>query len=104
MRTGIVNSSELHVTGRRLTGGFHLSEDEEAMRTLRKHRGPFLELAEVTKGRGVYTGGIFKIIPAADSAHGKPYVSAKDLVQSQVRPPGYISKGCNLWIALGCTV
>jgi len=92
MRVGTVSSSELRAPGLRLNGGFFLSEDEQATRTLRGWKGAATTVADACKSGGVFSGPIFKKIDAAGPTHGRPYVSAKDLFRAEVLPAGYISR------------
>ncbi|MEP3480583.1 MAG: hypothetical protein ABJZ55_15140 [Fuerstiella sp.] len=91
MRVGKINASEFISGDRRLNGSYYLSEDELAMRTLRRWRGRFSTLREVTLADGIYNGGIFRMIEAADGDHGQPYVSAKDLVMADIVPKTFLS-------------
>ncbi len=79
------------IEGYRLTAGFHLSEDQHAIRTLQslEKRSDFLK--ELCLGRGIFRGGIFKKIEAKSAAYGRPYVSAKDLEQLSINPSSYLS-------------
>ncbi len=91
MRTGSVRISDVWTEGRRLTGGFHLSEDQEAVRRITHFRGPTQPLHELAIPGGVFRGPIFKRIYVRDPERGVPYVSAKDLVQADIRPPSFLS-------------
>jgi len=93
MRLGSVHVGDLIDEGRRLTGGFHLAEDQQIIHVLDHYvrAGRFLPLKSLTTGRRVFRGPIFKRIFATDSAHGRPYVSAADLVQIDVNPTKYLS-------------
>ena len=91
MRTGIVSFLELDAAGKRLNGGYFLSEDEEAMRLLRRWTDRTDKIEDLTKPGGVFSGGIFRIVSASDPSRGRPYVSAKDLVQSQITPSTHLS-------------
>ncbi len=91
MRTGAVRISDIGAEGRRLTGGFHLSEDQEAVRRIAHFRGPAQPLYELALPGGIFSGPIFKRIYALDPERGVPYVSAKDLVQADIRPASYLS-------------
>src|SRR5689334_7787080 len=90
MRLGSVGVSEVVSDGFRLTGGFHLSEDHEAMRTLSRVSNT-TKISKLTTGRGVFRGPIFTRMFATDPKYGRPYVSSKDLVQVDVQPAGYLS-------------
>lgn len=92
MRTGGVPVSEVLAEGARLTGGFHLSEDQIAVSRLRGFRGPTSRVSELVRGRGVFRGPIFKRIYVEDPAMGEPYVSARDLVMADVRPTDFLSR------------
>lgn len=91
MRTGVVSSQELAASGRRLNGGFFLTEDERAYRKLLEWCGRAEALLALAQRDGIYTGGIFKKIPAASQRYGTPYVSARDIMKSDVRVNGYLS-------------
>ncbi len=91
MRTGSVRVSDVRTEGRRLTGGFHLSEDQEAIRLITNFRGPTQPLHELAVPGGIFRGPIFKRIYAQDPERGAPYVSAKDLVQADIRPTFFLS-------------
>ncbi len=86
MRTGIVSSLEVAADGKRLNGSFFLSEDEEAMRLLRRWKGRKDQIKDLSKPNGVFTGGIFRIVSVTDPVRGRPYVSAKDLCRSLRKP------------------
>lgn len=92
MRVSTVRGDEIRSEGCRLTGGFHLSEDQIAVARLRKNAARSTELSALCNGRGIFRGPIFSRIYAKDGEHGEPYVSARDLVQSYVRPPSYLSR------------
>jgi len=91
MRTGIVSSLEVAADGKRLNGSFFLSEDEEAMRLLRRWKGRKDQIKDLSKPNGVFTGGIFRIVSVTDPVRGRPYVSAKDLVQAEIVPSTYLA-------------
>src|SRR5690554_4993219 len=93
MRLGSVRESEIASEGCRLTGGFHLSEDQEAMAELKRAQVSKSPLGALCVENGLYKGQIFKRIFVADPENGLPYVSAKDLVRTRVRPANHISKG-----------
>jgi type I restriction enzyme S subunit len=88
-----VSIRDVVADGYRLTGAFHLSEDELAFRALRGHGKNFSPLLEVTTGRRVFRGPIFARRYVEDPAQGVPYVSANDLDRVFVEPAGYLSKG-----------
>jgi type I restriction enzyme S subunit len=91
MRFGQVQASELGMAGLRLTGGFYLSEDQKAMRTLRRFAGKADRLARLAADGGIFRGPIFKRQYVDDPQHGVPYVSANDLDRVFVEPAGYLS-------------
>lgn len=91
MRTGVVRILDVMQEAHRLTGGFHVSEDEQAVATLRRLRGPMARVRDLVKGRGVFRGPIYRAI-LADRSHGEPYVSARDLVNATVTPTSYLSQ------------
>lgn len=91
MRHGAINSADVLAESVRLTGGFHLSEDQVAVARLRKF--PRTEhLWDLCKGRRVFRGPIFSRCQADGPAHGDPYVSGSDLLQADVRPAYYLSR------------
>lgn len=90
MRTGSVTASGIAVDGHRLTGGFHLAEDQQAMKLLNQLKSA-TPLVELTTGRKIFRGAIFKRIIVTDSRRGRPYVSARDLVQADIAHADYLS-------------
>lgn len=92
MRTGVIRVHDIVAEGRRLTGGFHVSEDQRAIGSLRRVNGPMPKLKTLVEGRGVFRGPIFSRIFANDSEHGEPYVSARDIVTANVQPAGFLSR------------
>ena len=91
MRTEIVSSLEVAADGKRLNGSFFLSEDEKAMRSLRRWKGRKDQIKDLSKPNGVFTGGIFRIVSVTNQVRGRPYVSAKDLVQAEIVPSTYLA-------------
>lgn len=91
MRVGTVPSQEVASNRYRLTGGFHLSEDQRALHVLQTWSGSTLDLEAGCLRGGLFKGQIFKRVFVNDSEHGAPYVSAKDLERVQVRPPNYLA-------------
>lgn len=92
MRTGTVSASDILAEGARMTGAYHLSEDQVAVAMLRRSRLLTDRLASLVMDRGVFRGPIFRRRYVEDAAYGEPYVSAKDLVMADVRPAGYLSR------------
>jgi type I restriction enzyme S subunit len=90
MRTGAVTAREIAREGHRLTGGFHLAEDQQAMKLLNQLKD-ITPLIELTTGRRIFRGAIFKRIIVTDPRRGRPYVSARDLVQAEISPADYLS-------------
>jgi type I restriction enzyme S subunit len=76
--------------GCRLTAGYHLTEDQESIRELASIRRK-TKVVDLSKGRGVFRGSIFRRMFAAGPEFGQPYVSASDLVQLDIRPDGWLS-------------
>lgn len=76
-----------------MTGGFYLSEDERATRLLRQWSGSRDQLSTLCHEDGIFSGPIFKKIPAAGPNHGVGYVSAKDIFHAHIEPNGYLSYG-----------
>ncbi len=91
MRTGSALASEIASQAYRLTAGVYLSEDQLATRRLRALTRTS-RLGDLTHDRGVFRGPIFRRIFATDPAMGRPYVSASDLVQADIRPTEYLSR------------
>lgn len=92
MRVGVVSIQDIIQEGFRLTGGFHVSEDERAIASLRRLSRPMPRVRELVTGRGVFRGPIYKGIFVDDAAHGEPYVSARDIVNADVTPASYLSR------------
>jgi type I restriction enzyme S subunit len=92
MRTGAVPSNEIFAEGCRLTGAYHLSEDQVAVSTLKRSKLPKVPLQSQVRGRGIFRGPIFSRRYVEDPVLGEPYVSAKDLVTASVRPSAYLSR------------
>ena len=78
MRKGSVLAGDLEHEGRRLTGAFHLSEDEAALRAFRTREQTSMPLLNVTRGRQIFRGPIFKRKYVDDPSYGVPYVSSND--------------------------
>lgn len=91
MRVGSVSAESIWSEGSRLTGGYHLSEDQVAVNRLHRLRRQSSMLQTLVIGRGVFRGPIFRRVYAAGPSHGEPYVSASDLLESHVRPASYLS-------------
>lgn len=91
MRIGQTSSAEIQSETHRLTGGFHLSEDQVAVARMRKWAGRTDSLKDLCVEGGLFRGPIFSRMYVEDPAHGVPYVSAKDLVRADVRPASYLS-------------
>lgn len=92
MRTGIVRIQDIISEGRRLTGGFHVSEDQRAIGRLRRMKGPRSPLKRLVEGRGIFRGPIFSRMYVDDPSHGEPYVSARDIVTFEVQAAAYLSR------------
>lgn len=91
MRVGSASLETIWAEGARLTGGYHLSEDQVAVNRLHRLRRKCTALQDLVVGRGVFRGPIFRRVYAAGPSHGEPYVSASDLLESNVRPASYLS-------------
>ena len=91
MRVGSASTESIWSEGCRLTGGYHLSEDQVAVNRLHRLRKQSSMLQALVTGRGVFRGPIFRRVYAAGPSHGEPYVSASDLLESHVRPASYLS-------------
>lgn len=92
MRAGSVRIADVIEEGHRLTGGFHISEDEQAVATLRRAYGRVNRIGTLVHGNGVFSGPIFKGIFSDNPAVGEPYVSARDLVNARVFPTNFLSR------------
>ena len=92
MRAGPVSSLDVQSEGIRLTGGFHLSEDQRAVARLRRLRGRSTPLGDVCRPGELFSGPIFKRLYAAGAQFGEPYVSGNALLQAEVRPSSYLSR------------
>lgn len=92
MRSGMVGIQEVIEEGYRLTGAFHITEDRLAVATLRKWTGEKSRVGELVTGRGIFRGQIFSRMFVDDPSLGEPYVSAKDIVNADVCPAGYLSR------------
>lgn len=92
MRTGPVSALDLQTEGARLTAGFHLSEDQQAVARLKRLAERSVPLLELCTKRGIFRGPIFKRIYATNSDYGVPYVSARDLMQAEIRPTSFLSR------------
>jgi type I restriction enzyme, S subunit len=92
MRVGVISINDVIQEGYRLTGGFHVSEDERAIASLRRLTRPMARVRELVKGRGVFRGPIYKGMFVDDASQGEPYVSARDLVNADVTPATYLSR------------
>ncbi len=91
MRFGTVAASEVAAETYRLTGGFHLAEDQISIRELKRLATSSRPLSELCRGRGVFRGPIFKRI-YSDASHGAPYVSAKNLEAADIRTERYLAR------------
>jgi type I restriction enzyme S subunit len=92
MRTGEIRAADLKKDGYRLTGSFYLSEDELALRLLRRLEKTADPMSTLSSGRGIFRGPIFKRQYVDDPARGLPYVSANDLDRVFIEPAGFLSK------------
>lgn len=92
MRTGIVGIRDVISEGFRLTGGFHVSEDQLALSSLRRMKWPTALVSDLVKGRGIFRGPIFSRMLVEDASQGEPYVSARDIVNADIAPAGYLSR------------
>lgn len=91
MRVGAVSSSAIATDRYRLTGAYHLAEDQQAMRLLDKVASGAKPLESLCTGRRVFRGPIFTRSYAADSSHGRPYVSPAELERADFRPNRFLS-------------
>ena len=92
MRTGVVRVQDIIEEGHRLTGGYHVSEDERAVARLRRMACPMVSVKELVSGRGIFRGPLFKGYFVDNSALGEPYVSARDIVNADIIPGTYLSR------------
>lgn len=91
MRVGKASVENIWAEGSRLTGGYHLSEDQVAVNRLHRIRKQCSPLQELMSDRGLFRGPIFTRVYAAGPSYGEPYVSASDLLEAHVRPASYLS-------------
>lgn len=91
MRFGTVLAADLLESGRRMTGSFHLSEDESATRALRHFDSNSDLLSDLVGGRRIFKGQIFRRRYVEDPRLGRPYVSPNDLDRVFIEPSGYLS-------------
>ncbi|MBL8601050.1 MAG: hypothetical protein JNK72_03910 [Myxococcales bacterium] len=92
MRTGVVRVRDIIEEGHRLTGGFHVSEDERAVARLRRLTCSMATVRDLVGGRGIFRGPIFKGNFVDNPELGEPYVSARDIVNADVAPDTYLSR------------
>ena len=91
MRVGSVLSAVVYENRCRLTGGFHLSENQLASTALQRWNGNSDSLASLCLDGGLFRGPIFKRVFVEAGAGSRPYVSAKDLERLRVRPPNNLA-------------
>jgi len=89
MRFGEITSLDVIESRHRLTGGFFLTEDEQAMRQLRQWPGDRSSLAAITER--VFSGPIFRKIVTERVEEGIGYVSAKDIFKARIAPKEALS-------------
>ncbi|HEX9736090.1 MAG TPA: hypothetical protein VGG06_29355 [Thermoanaerobaculia bacterium] len=89
MRAGPVSALDLQAEGARLTAGFHLSDDQQAVVRLKHLASKSTPHHKLCEGRKILRGPIFKRIYAANADYGEPYVSARDLLQAEFRPASF---------------
>lgn len=92
MRSGAVSIQDVIAEDYRLTGGFHITEDRLAIATLQRWTGRISLVKDLVHGRGVFRGPIFSRMFVDDPSLGEPYVSARDIVNADVSPAGYLSR------------
>lgn len=73
----------------RMAPSFHVAPDPEALATVARTASEPLN-ALCTPG-GIYRGPIFRRIFAKDPSFGRPYVTATDLEQAELRPVTFLS-------------
>jgi type I restriction enzyme, S subunit len=88
MRKGVVSSSELAESSRRLNAGYFLAEDEIAVRRIRNWTMDSAPMGEIVAD--LYSGPIFRKT-SVTAGHGIGYVSANDLFRSHIAPSDYLS-------------
>lgn len=90
MRAATVRSEAMLSEGFRLAPSFHVSPDQKALDVVAalKQSVPLISLC--AQG-GLFRGPIFRRVFAADPAFGRPYVTASDLEQAEVRPLASLS-------------
>ena len=91
MRTGSVCSTSVNENHCRLTGGFHLSENQLASVALEHWASRSDGLASLCQGGGLFRGPIFRRVFVDAGEGSRPYVSAKDLERVRVRPPNRLA-------------
>jgi type I restriction enzyme S subunit len=74
-----------------LAPSFHVSADQEALDLVAEF-GKSDSLGALCVEGGLYRGPIFRRIFAPDPSFGRPYVTATDLEQAEVRPVVYLSQ------------
>jgi len=87
MKVATVSSRIFSAGDHRLAPSYHVVTDELALNFGRSDA-----LADVCVPGGLYRGQIFRRIFAPDPSCGRPYVTATDLEQAEVRPVVYLSQ------------
>lgn len=91
MRVASVSSAELFAGELRLGPDFYVASDQAALDVVTAF-GKADALSSLCLPHGLYRGPIFRRVFAADPAFGRPYVTATDLEQAEVRPVVYLSR------------
>lgn len=73
----------------RMAPSFHVAPDPEALATVARMNSE--PLSDLCTSGGIYRGAIFRRIFATDPEFGRPYVTATDLEQAEVRPVTFLS-------------
>lgn len=78
--------------GARLTAALYAPENYRAAMALARCLDRSEPLSALCRPDGIYRGPIFTRLYAADAEHGRPYVSADDLVRVDIQPTSYLSR------------
>lgn len=89
MRAGVIHICDVVAEGHRLTGSFHVSEDQHALASLRRVNVPKPRVADLVRGRGVFRGPIFA--RHFVESGGEPYMPPSNILNADARPAGYLS-------------
>ena len=90
MRVSSISSLSFANDEVRLAPSFHVTADPEALTTVARLEAADT-LTELCRPSGLFRGPIFRRVFAADPAFGRPYVTATDLEQAELRPVASLS-------------